>query len=110
MLAHLEVGQRNLQKDLWAGAGVSLGVCWICVSSVLLPYLLAWGRRPPSTAAGRRASLHNPTAFFSIHAAFSSLLMTQVLLTMGVRGETWLELTRLMWKANMLPVAFPMCF
>lgn len=36
--------------------------------------------------------------------------MTQVLLTMGVRGETWLELTRLMWKANMLLVAFPMCF
>lgn len=69
-----------------------------------------WGRRPPSIAVGRRASLHNLTAFFSIRAAFSSLLVTWVLLTMGVRDETWLELTRLVWKANMLQFAFLTCF
>lgn len=101
MLAHLEVGQRSLQKDLWAGASLSLGVCWICRDLHVLP-LAALSAGSPGEASQRCCPPEDILATPSGSPPPSSSLLSSswALPTMGVRAEALPELPPLLLRAQ----------
>lgn len=101
MLAHLEVGQRSLQKDLWAGASLSLGVCWICRDLHVLP-LAALSAGSPGEASQRCCPPEDILATPSGSPPPSSSLLSSswASLTMGVRAEALPELPPLLLRAQ----------
>lgn len=85
MLAHLEVGQRDLQKDLWAQPHWSWGVCWICTNPCVLP--------APPGSPGLQGELEQilaePRHIPSVHVAAVVIPSQQLLHIPDPGNEGW---------------------